>query len=280
MKTSLQNRIKKYGTMAAAVTAVAAVSDADAQVMYTDINPDETYSTHGDSYDLDLNGDAIIDFQILQATSGYNSAYNAVLAFPNSAYSTNNIMGSLFYSVIPMPYALNAGTPIGASGNFPSGAYSTNFLAYVYQGTGVYANWNGQSDKYLGLRFDISGSTHYGWARLSVASGSGSFTIKDYAYEATAGVSIDAGDMGVSIEEFANSNLIKTTAVDNRLTVKIPAELVGSQITVLTVTGEEVMNNILNKTNSQFDMSDYSKGVYVITIENQNDVYSNKVVLN
>jgi hypothetical protein len=69
-----------------------------------------------------------------------------------------------------------------------------------YKGEG--GLWLNVSNGYLGLKFQIKGKTHYGWARLSVHSSEGygyqipvsmEATLTGYAYETVAGKSIKAG---------------------------------------------------------------------------------------
>ncbi|MFC2149166.1 hypothetical protein ACFLQ8_00520 [Candidatus Auribacterota bacterium] len=70
---------------------------------------------------------------------------------------------------------------------------------YSKWSTGTFADgqWINVADKYLGLKFDIDGSMHYGWARITALGGpSLVMTLKDAAWETTAGVSISMGDMG------------------------------------------------------------------------------------
>ncbi len=66
---------------------------------------------------------------------------------------------------------------------------SSNFVAnansYVVSSSN-YTNWNGKSG-YIGFTFMISGETHYGWFYVTVANDGLSYTIKDYAYNTTAG---------------------------------------------------------------------------------------------
>jgi hypothetical protein len=67
MKITPTNKFKSgklasYSTMAGAFIALS--SSANGQVLYTDVNPDETYSENGEFYELDLNEDGDIDFSI------------------------------------------------------------------------------------------------------------------------------------------------------------------------------------------------------------------------
>ena len=65
---------------------------------------------------------------------------------------------------------------------------ATNINSETYNGS-----WRGQNQKFMGLRFKISGSIHYGWVRLTIPSDCKSFTVYDYAYEDIAGRGIKAG---------------------------------------------------------------------------------------
>ena len=60
--TTTPKRLTAYSTMAAAVLAI--TNEADAQVIYTDINPDKVVFTTGplDSLHLDVDGDSVTDF--------------------------------------------------------------------------------------------------------------------------------------------------------------------------------------------------------------------------
>jgi len=51
--------------------------------------------------------------------------------------------------------------------------------------------WLGAKNKYLGVKFSISGETHYGWARLNANAGSALLT--GYAYETVPNKPIRAG---------------------------------------------------------------------------------------
>lgn len=55
--------------------------------------------------------------------------------------------------------------------------------------------WQNVTNHYLGIKFQSSGRTHYGWARLSVTMGKFGpvVTLTGYAYETLAGQGITAG---------------------------------------------------------------------------------------
>ncbi len=67
---------------------------------------------------------------------------------------------------------------------------TTNGTSFVH---GVWANVR---NRYLGLKFQFSGETHYGWARVSVKRQANHFTalLTGYAYETTPNTAIVAGE--------------------------------------------------------------------------------------
>ena len=93
---------------------------------------------------------------------------------------------------------LGAGAAVGPSQTFgtqfvAANTYTTALLGSSSSGT-KFGPFIGAQGKFLGLRFQIpaDGSTHYGWARVSVADDL-SMTLTDWAYESTADVGIIAG---------------------------------------------------------------------------------------
>jgi hypothetical protein len=70
-------------------------------------------------------------------------------------------------------------------------------------------NWKNVTDRYLGLKFGISGEVHYGWARVSVVvKGATSFTavLLGYAFETNPKQAIRAGATGGAREVDAADN--------------------------------------------------------------------------
>ena len=65
MKKDLQNKLAKYS--AAAGAAVLAVGSTNAQIVYTDVNPDFVHPGNETGFGLDLNNDATFDFAIYSA---------------------------------------------------------------------------------------------------------------------------------------------------------------------------------------------------------------------
>ena len=262
MKKDLQKKLARYTAAAGAV--VVGTGAVTAQVTYTDVSPD--YSHPGDEVQvgLDLNNDATFDFVLASAdtipTGGNQTEYTLVAPYG----SVGNAIAGEAPSGYNYALALNAGDMIDASLNWVA---ATNTMTYSVSGAFPYGeNWNGVTDKYLGLYFDISGAKHYGWARLD-ASGD-TWTLKDYAYDATAGAGISAGNTGngtASVEGLDLESMIHfVNQANNSIQVKINGEFTNGVITVLSTSGAIVSTINVNSDIETIDMNGLASGMYII----------------
>jgi hypothetical protein len=188
LSQSVQNRLNMYALAAGAagVGVLILPSSATAEVIYTKTH--QVIQGNG-MYPLDLNHDGTIDF-VIEHVGPYASE-DALFVKP--AFS-NGALVSHYLAV-----ALNKGAPIGSKRHFRNTNYSYGDLMLVAgcsdTGCGTVGDWADVNNRYLGLKFQISGATHYGWARLSVQL-SGHIitaTLTGYAYESVPGQQIYAG---------------------------------------------------------------------------------------
>ena len=98
------------------------------------------------------------------------------------------------------PAALTQGARIGSGPQFEGSLATMAFFSVNCPFEHSAGPWVDVVQHYLGLRFQVNGLTHYGWARLTVLlhcgrGGCGSFvvTLTGYAYETIPGKSINAG---------------------------------------------------------------------------------------
>ena len=74
-----------------------------------------------------------------------------------------------------------------------------NAACSVDSGCSIVGKWNNVKNRYLGVRFQIDGKTHYGWARFSVEVQKPRYvitaTLTGYAYETTQKKEIRAGQI-------------------------------------------------------------------------------------
>jgi len=185
---NLENRLLKYSLAAGAVLFGAKVGNA--QVIYT--NPADQINVS--EFSIDFNGDGTIDLDV----KAYPGPHGSV-ARSDIDIATGKVQGynrSLYH----LGSALNSSISIGPSKNF-----SGTFQNLVYSS---YGQWPGKNQKFLGVKFTISGQTHYGWVRLSCSSTAPyKLTVYDYAYQATANTAISSGALPVELTTFTANNL-------------------------------------------------------------------------
>lgn len=229
--TYQKTKLERYSLMASALLLTA--TSADAAIVYTDVSPDELVVNN--LYDIDLDGDGAIDFTLFQSGSSYpgfsviNLAVIAGNASSNLAVATF-IPGTYGTYSYAFPAALSVGAPINDMQTFASSGplgFFGSFGGFYMFSSGAFI---GATDKYIGVQFDISGSLHYGWIRVDVASDVSNIVVKDFAYESVAGVGIAAGD-GIS------SAACDATLAPN----SFAASVSGSSV---TFTWDEISNSV------------------------------------
>jgi hypothetical protein len=284
-KNRIDNRLKTYASIAAAIVAA---GNADAQVVYTDVSPDQTLNSFPSSFNIDLDANAVIDFTIemIQPWSSQRHLQIVPIA-SNSIVASNPLYGGSYVAV------LNQGVNINASANFKDYGFE-RFMAkftsfYTAGSTYMYTkgNWTGShTDKYIGLRFKIGSNTHYGWVRLDAsigipyASGNWSVTIKDFAYESSPNTGILAGDMGGTTnlnERFATTKIF---AANKQINLAFnEADFSNTQISVYNNLGQLVHQQEAANQKEIIDMSTYPMGIYIVKLQTAGAVLSKKIII-
>ncbi len=290
---SLAKKISAYSTLAAAF--LAGRSEADAQIIYTDINPDTTFSQNNSLYSLDLNNDGQPDFKIgMIKYAGFISAVAGEGPAGNSMMGYGSTFGS---STIYLTKALLNGDTINANEQWApcnassfsatsASSFSASMVlaADVQVYSTVIGNWLGVQDKFLGLKFKIDTSTYYGWARLDVDTVNWAFTVKDYAYNAEADSEILAGQMfPASATEIktADIDLYKIKTVNNSLYLSLNSnEFIGSKLSIYNISGAEIRTEELLDIETALKLRTFGKGVYLIKVVKGEKQQVKKVVVN
>ncbi len=201
----LHHNLNAYALAASAagVAALAGTLPAEARVIYTPANIQIAPHHH---FLIDLNHDGIADFVI--SNHVFRSIDIGGRTLRAKPLVANNAVAG-FKGVVFTYYAsaFKAGATIG-----PSQPFLGNILAATGTEYGYIGQWQNITDAYLGLKFYIGGKEHFGWARLTVSSGTGtiSATLTGFAYETQVGKAIvagsttgaeDAGDAGIEPAE-------------------------------------------------------------------------------
>jgi len=186
----LQQRLNSYALAAGAagVGVLAMTQPAGAKIVYT---PTHKVITFTHAVALDLNHDGKTDFTFHETfitTTSVGEDHSVILSVL-PAHQKNEIWGKARHAS-----ALPAGVRVGPKGQF-SVSKKTMAVDYYADGTGGSGTcaglWNNVKNRYLGLKFTINGTTHFGWARLNVTCttmyGNHIVTgvLTGYAYETT-----------------------------------------------------------------------------------------------
>lgn len=193
LSDSFHNRLNMYAlaATAAGVGVLGLPSPAEAEIVFT-----RAHLSLIGYVSLDLNHDGISDFSFWLA-GGCDSSRCSSLQYVYSAPQPNAVVGNGHAA------ALRLGEEIGPNRKFTrarrlvleqvvehfhTGPGTTSFRWY-----GPWANGGkGFCTRYLGLKFVINGTFHYGWARLNSKNGL-PLILTGYAYETIPNKAIIAG---------------------------------------------------------------------------------------
>lgn len=253
---NLSERLLKYGAMSAAVMGVA---EASGQIVYTDI-ADQVLNV-GDQYELDFTGS---DNSFTINNPDGLAGGNAAIVFPSSGGAFVGITAYGFQ----YPALMVSGQDIGAAQGYTSTGErgDLNYYGCAYSNS----QWCGDVvDGYLGVSFQFSGNTHYGWVRLDTdVNGTNVITVKDFAYNSTPNESLEAGQT-LGLEDFEQRRIEHSFNIQTKvLTIDAVAPLQAA--TVYNVLGQEAMRTTINDVYSEMNLSSLQAGMYIVKIDGEN----------
>ena len=265
----IRSRLKSYLALTAGFVAFSPL--ADAQIIYTDVNPDSVL-TGNDSLLLDINHDGTFDFKVNQHKFKQGNSYrydnhfiglygNQVLSASGWTYSSQR-----FYAPKPM----NLGDDM-----------ISNPPKSVWKNGGRLGFFQALQDKYVGFRFKINSDFFYGWARFDVENYFKSITIKDYAYNSESGKILKAGVTKVSLpdENPLKNVLVYATAGSIRIEAPTDQKLTGN-IRLTDINGRELSSvDVKNKININLNTQDLATGVYIVNIITEKGILNKRVLI-
>ena len=275
------------------ITALLFSASANAQIVYTDVNPDVTINTNGGVYALDLNNDGITDFNITFTTTTFSSQINKFIRItPLGANKVGNVLS------YPYPSALSLNTLIDSSSFSWLGSANQHLISRLWfqpppphGGTPIWqyrGNWNGASDKYIPLQLDLSSQKIYGWARLDAATDAASFTVKDYAYNSIPNQPILAGETnttGIIDNSFASSINLFPNPANNHLTIDVVSNNQTVEVTITDISGKIIYTTIARDPDNnreqkvEVNTKDFAAGIYVVQIQTADFIGTKKLVV-
>jgi hypothetical protein len=289
MNKQLQNKLKAYSALTAVATLVAASADAQ-NIVHTTVG----YTGGMETYDIDIDGDGTTDFSI----NGWDwgaSYYNFVL--PNYGYqlnilcagvnqiamrtftstgSTGALVASSYYvakldaGVAVSPALLGFGVNNSMQGgwywnnggNFGGASYNTSWGSPGGWGQ----EWAGGQTGYVGVQFDVSGSTHFGWLRIQVDANFGSWELIDMAYNATPDEQIITGQTLNVKENKRNTNIF--VDADN-VNIMTDGSLMNAKVDVVNMLGQSVAKTVITS-NATAIAKSFGSGIFIVRISDEN----------
>ena len=166
-----------------------------AKIVYTDLVPDSMVILNSSisqwqGIPLDFDKDGVEDCYFKWSNSGVNSWSIKIVPGFNPGTRTNEVMVNASGSLVE---AKNLGDLINGNQNYGF-LFTEPILA-----ESLNANFAGQGDKYIGLRFKSSGNAHFAWVLVSILDTLNTVTlnVKSYGYDDVIATSLKAGDTGV-----------------------------------------------------------------------------------
>ncbi len=186
---------------AAGVATFALAPLSEAEIIYTPTNQDMGVNA---AYALDLNADGTTDF-VFRNSLQYGTGYSTDWLYVYPGLAGNAIAGNQrsprSAAALQSGHRIGPKTKLWGSGfeNMGEAQFYTGGTVFFYKNKCLPNPWKNKQNRYLGLKFMISGEIHYGWARLSVSCVFGlaqtyvDGVLTGYAYETIPNQAIKAG---------------------------------------------------------------------------------------
>jgi hypothetical protein len=207
LSESVDQRLNMYvlAAGAAGVSLLACAQPAQAKIVYTPANKNIGSSTF-----IDLNHDGVRDFKLTLVRTQHceGGCTTTARIHHGTAFESTNAALDVYgvaqanqvYGQGNSASALAAGVRVGPKSKFPGGKLMAHANAISGVSEGFSGAWAGTGvgiqRRYLGLKFEIHGKYHFGWARFNVTLSQGAViqaTLTGYAYETTADKPIVTG---------------------------------------------------------------------------------------
>ena len=276
---AFNRKLKSYSALAG--TMAAAAGSANAQIIYTDVNPDVTINSGG-VYNLDLNNDGILDYTLQQRSGTLYSFIQYDVVGVNPEFSLNEVdtLGN------QAAHAAGAGFTIDSTLNWvDSTEMASQFpptaaaMGAVITGLGSAGNFLGQTGKFLPLKFYVEGLFYYGWVRVDVAADALSFKVIDYAYRDAHDMPLVTGvisDVGIHENTLSNNATIYSYGKEVNVILGSTLPVEGS-ISITNMLGQEITNTVITAAKTVLPLENAKAGIYLVTIRQGNDIHTKRV---
>lgn len=248
------------------------------QVIYSDVNPDLvlTAASPAVGANIDLNNDGTEDIQIQAAeiehpTYGTFNTSATVMLSETGAIQADPVQTTYETKALADAYFVD---PTATNWVDTATGIGINNLFAVDLNMAVSGQFDAAAgDKYIGVRFPVGAETFYGWVLINVTDNAATTTIKEYAYNSTAGQGLYTGHTN-GLQNIVYSNW---TAGVNGQSIVIGSSVDG-EYTVTDASGRVVATGevVNGKATAEVGQS----GIFVVSFSGDAGFGTKKVVLN
>jgi len=260
----------------------------NAQVVYTDMNPDILLNCSGNNlcseeYSLDLNDDGISDF-ILATNKLSNSCgrctangilvigpvYSAEISATAQSWIADTVGGYALNTLIDSSLGWTNDSHIlaKASRDCVPCVRGNYFVDVPPRGP-----WSNIFGKYLAIKTQVGTDFYYGWIKLGVGINISfvTITIMEYAYNSLPNQPILAGQTmttGIIENSLASSIDLFPNPADDHLAIDLGENSREVQITITDITGKIIYNTIASDAQKvEVNTKDFAEGIYLVQIQ-------------
>jgi hypothetical protein len=275
-KELLSGQLLSYSVAAGALLAIGNQTDAQVTVTEVDslLNP---AADENEIYELDLNNDGTIDFNITAvATAFYN--WGSIVPAPNAQLATSVVLATCSQIDYNIAVQFEEGDVIDANLNFFSSTASMGYWG-IYGCTVGPWHLESEGDKFMGVRITLDGgaSYNYGWVRLECDTSYANIRVVDYGFEATPDKEILAGaTSSVSVEELLNAGSAHVYSADNRIIIT-DMKKDEAQAEIFNSLGQLIRSVPINSDRKEVLME--TNGIYFVRLRVGNRILESSKVL-
>ncbi len=272
----------------------------NAEIIYTDIDPDLVLNDDGEFCEIDMNNDGNFDFAFLKVSWSFSTYYSESRKYVTQLWcgpaetSANEIaaisvtIGSAASTTFiqEFPYNLSSGILINSYYEFQNDGYQLMAAREFSEGGELIDDagywWPVFEDRYIGVHFiDAEENYHYGWIRCSVIDSIETLVIKDYAFESVPEKAIYAGDT-IGTYTNLNSTTIKESdfwCYQNQLVIHINSISESPELYITTLGGALVSHQKLNDLQQTISLQHIPGGIYLATIKTVSGQITKKITI-
>lgn len=222
-----------------------------AQINHIDFEDIDGNANFSQTFDID--NDGTDDFTIASGDFGLGASFGI------APLNSNEIVNVSFSGPAAMLVDESINSDSAWSG-FGSQAFFMNWFNTGF----ITGNWQGVTDRFVGLKYNANDGVHYAWLRMDVTNDA-EWTIKDYAYNTVPDAEIAAGQTMVLGNDKEFSSDVNVYACNNEILIKnLPEE---ATYELYSITGQRVSNGIAQRMNHSIEAYRMSTGIYVLKVE-------------